>query len=90
MVNIKLTCSKERVSRSTRLEDTPTFLDLERNVSTKKLNLRLRSLRTPRRIDRRRLVGIFGMERHAEKTSWKKSVDLEENVKNLEGDVSNV
>ena len=38
VVNNKNTCLREKVKRSTRIEDVPMVLALERNVSTRKLN----------------------------------------------------
>ena len=38
VVNNKLIFSREKESRSTRIEDVPMLLALEKNVSTRKLN----------------------------------------------------
>ena len=78
VINIKITCLRERVRISTMIEDMSTFLAPDRNISTTKLNWRLESYQTLGRIRRRRLVGIVGrhdmLKRHIRRRvlKWKK------------------
>ena len=60
VVKRKPTCSRKRVRISTWIDETPRFLDPNRNVSTRKLNGRWECHQTLGSIRRRRLVGSIG------------------------------
>ena len=60
VVNKNITCLRKRESKSTRIEDTPMVLALDRNASTRKLNWRPESCWTLGRIERRKLATTMG------------------------------
>ena len=87
VVNNNLICLKQKERRSTRIEDINGF-GPQHECLDKKTKLKVGESSNSWKDWKKKTYRYYGKVGHVENTYWKKSVDLEEKVKKIEGDAT--